>query len=73
MSSIDTCWNCGESEIETIERVAQLIQQRHDYGSIGGKEWTNHHGLMRCDCDELVQFIRGIKLLGGLNDDKSLN
>jgi hypothetical protein len=61
VSSIDTCWNCGESEIETIERVALAIQQRHDDGSIGGKEWTNHHGLDRCDCDELVQFIRGIK------------
>ena len=54
MSSIDTCWTCGNSDIETIEKVALAIQQRHDEG-------TNHHGLMRCDCYELAQFIRGIK------------
>ena len=64
MSSIDTCWNCGESDIEAIEKVALAIQQRHDDGSYFGREWTNHHGLMRCDCAELVEFIRG------LNDDK---
>ena len=61
MSSIDTCWNCGESEIETIERVALAIQQRHDDGSDFAKQWSNHHGLDRCDCDELVDFIRGLK------------
>lgn len=61
MSSIDTCWTCGNSDIETIEKVALAIQQRHDEGSSFEREWTNHHGLMRCDCDELVQFIRGLE------------
>ena len=61
MSGIDTCWNCGESEIETIEKVALAIQQRHDDGSSFDKQWSNHHGLDRCDCDELVDFIRGLK------------
>ena len=59
MSSIDTCWTCGNSDIETVEKVALAIQQRHDDGSSFEREWTNHHGLMRCDCDELIEFIRG--------------
>ena len=59
MSSIDTCWTCGNSDIETVEKVALAIQQRHDDGSSFEREWANHHGLMRCDCDELIEFIRG--------------
>lgn len=59
MSSIDTCWTCGNSEIEAVKKVALAIQQRHDDGSSFEREWTNHHGLMRCDCSELIEFIRG--------------
>jgi hypothetical protein len=47
--------------MEERERIALAIQQRHDDGSDFAKQWINHHGLDRCDCDELVQFIRGIK------------
>lgn len=61
MSSIDTCLNCGNSDIETIEKVVLAIEQRHENGSSFDKQWSNHHGLMRCDCAELVRFIRGIK------------
>jgi len=52
-------YGCGNSNIETVEKVALAIQQRHDDGSSFEREWTNHHGLMRCDCDELIEFIRG--------------
>ncbi len=55
----ELCWTCGNSYIEAIEKVALAIQQRHDDGSSFEREWTNHHGLMRCDCDELIEFIRG--------------
>jgi hypothetical protein len=41
------------------EQIAQEVQQRHDDGSDFDKNWTNHHGLDRCDCDDLVAFIRG--------------
>jgi hypothetical protein len=58
VSNIDTCWNCDNSESKAIEKVALAIQQRHDDGSSFEKEWTNHHGLMRCDCAELIEFIR---------------
>ena len=61
MSSIDTCWTCGDSAIEERERIALAVQKRHDDASDFAKQWINHHGLDRCDCDELVQFIRGIK------------
>ena len=46
---------------EIIEKVALAVQQRHDDGSDFAKQWSNHHGLDRCDCDELVDFIRGLK------------
>ncbi len=59
-SRIDSCWICGDSAIEERERIALAVQQRHDDGSSFGRQWTNHHGLMRCDCDELVEFIRGL-------------
>lgn len=54
-SSIDT------SAIQERERIALAVQQRHDDGSDFAKQWTNHHGLDRCDCDELVEFIRGLE------------
>ena len=59
-SRIDTCWTCGDSAIEERERIALAVQKRHDDGSDFNKQWTNHHGLDRCDCDELVEFIRGL-------------
>ena len=59
-SRIDTCWTCGDSAIEERERIALAIQKRHDDGSDFAKQWINHHGLDRCDCDELVEFIRGL-------------
>ena len=45
---------------EIITEIAQKVQNRHDDGSSFEKEWTNHHGLYRCDCDELVQFIKDL-------------
>lgn len=45
---------------EIITEIAQKVQNRHDDGSSFEKEWTNHHGLCRCDCDELVQFIKDL-------------
>jgi len=40
------------------EQIALEVQQRHDDNSSFDKKWTNHHGLDRCDCEELVAFIR---------------
>jgi len=60
-SRIDSCWTCGDSAIEERERIALAVQKRHDDGSDFNKEWSNHHGLDRCDCDELVEFIRLLK------------
>ena len=54
-SSVDT------SAIQERERIALAVQQRHDDGSDFAKQWINHHGLNRCDCDELVEFIRGLE------------
>jgi len=48
------------SRDKIIIEIAQKVQQRHDDGSSFEKEWTNHHGLDRCDCDELVQFIKDL-------------
>ena len=59
-SRIDTCWTCGDSAIEERERIALAVQKRHDDASDFAKQWINHHGLDRCDCDELVEFIRGL-------------
>ena len=55
----DETYQSDKSDIKTVEKVALAIQQRHDDGSSFEREWTNHHGLMRCDCDELIEFIRG--------------
>ena len=57
---------CKKARLEAIKEaqssIAQAIEKRHSDGSSFAKEWSNHHGLMRCDCDELVQFIKKIKL-----------
>lgn len=45
-----------------VQEVADAIKKRHDDGSSFEKEWTNHHGLLRCDCDELYQFIMELEL-----------
>lgn len=45
----------------TREKIAQEVQERHNDGADFDKNWTNHHGLFRCDCDELIKFIRSNK------------
>jgi len=57
----DETYQTDKFDIETVEKVALAIQRRHDDGSSFDKQWTNHHGLMRCDCDELIQFVRDLK------------
>ena len=46
---------------ELRDQIADEVWQRHLDGGIGGKQWTNQHGLLRCDCDELVYFIKNKK------------
>lgn len=43
------------------DQIADEVWQRHLDGSSGGTQWTNHHGLMRCDCEDLVYFIKNKK------------
>ena len=38
--------------------IIQAVLKRHEDGSNFDKEWSNHHGLMRCDCDELIEFLK---------------
>lgn len=40
------------------EKIADELWQRHLDGGIGGTEWTNHHGLERCDCEDMVKWVR---------------
>jgi hypothetical protein len=40
------------------KRLVEAVWQRHLDGSAGGTEWTNHHGLDRCDCAELVEWMK---------------
>ena len=60
MSNSTTCKDCENAEQRAIEKVALAIQERHDNGSSFAKAWSNHHGLLRCDCDELVEFVRSL-------------
>jgi len=62
---LSTCCKCGNSDAKAIERVVLAIQQRHDDGSDFAKQWINHHGLDRCDCDELIEFVRGLNNVNG--------
>jgi hypothetical protein len=55
------CSGCSKAAKKERQNIIQMIKQRHDNGSIGGTEWTNHHGLDRCDCDELIEWLEGIK------------
>jgi hypothetical protein len=42
----------------TKDNIIQAIWQRHLNGSDFNVNWSNHHGLLRCDCDELVEWLR---------------
>lgn len=46
---------------KTKQTIIEAIKFRHNDGGIGGKNWTNHHGLLRCDCDELVEFLEDLQ------------
>ena len=57
---------CKKTQQEAVKEaqssIAKAVEKRHSDGSNFKIEWSNHHGLMRCDCDELVQFIKKIPL-----------
>ena len=38
MSSIDTCWTCGNSDIEAIEKVALAIRHLVETGAVDKNE-----------------------------------
>lgn len=40
-----------------IKDLISLVKARHADGGIGGNNWTNHHGLERCDCDDLIEWL----------------
>lgn len=41
-----------------IKDLIVMVKNRHELGQgHNGGEWTNHHGLERCDCDELVEWL----------------
>ena len=46
---------------KTKQEIIAAIKFRHDDAGINGKNWSNHHGLLRCDCDELIEFLEGLK------------
>jgi hypothetical protein len=43
---------------ECRKELANEIWQRHLDGSDFKVQWTNHHGLERCDCEELVEWLK---------------
>jgi len=46
--------------IDTKDLIT-MIKDRHDRGSsFDNGQWTNHHGLDRCDCEDLVQWIEDL-------------
>jgi len=48
-----------EIEEEMYQIVADKIWQRHIDSGIGGKgQWTNQCGLLRCHCEELVEWLK---------------
>jgi len=48
-------------KIDTKDLV-KMIKERHDMGSSFDKGlWTNHHGLERCDCEALVEWVESLK------------
>jgi hypothetical protein len=57
----DPAGNCNgthKAVKKVRESMINAVWQRHLDGSIGGTEWTNHHGLDRCDCEELVEWMK---------------
>ena len=38
--------------------LIEALQFRHNDAISGGSNWSNHHGLYRCDCDELIEFVK---------------
>jgi len=48
--------------IDTVD-MAKMIKERHDMGSSFDKgQWTNHHGLDRCDCDALIEWVNDMEV-----------
>ena len=46
--------------IDTKDLIA-MIKNRHDkQASFETGEWTNHHGLDRCDCEDLVEWVESL-------------
>lgn len=41
------------------QEFADMIKDRHTRLS-SSEEWTNHHGLYRCDCEELVEWVESL-------------
>jgi len=46
---------------KTKNEILAALKFRHNDASIGGNNWSNQHGLDRCDCDELFEFIEGLR------------
>ena len=55
------CTGCTKAAKKERHNIIEMIKQRHANGSSGGIEWTNHHGLERCDCDELIEWLEKLK------------
>jgi hypothetical protein len=45
---------------QTKQEIIAAVKFRHKDGGIGGTNWTNQHGLDRCDCDDLIEFLEGL-------------
>jgi hypothetical protein len=43
------------------KRLIEMIKDRHtNQSSFDTGEWTNHHGLDRCDCEDLVEWVESL-------------
>jgi len=41
--------------------LIKMIKDRHtNQSSFDTGEWTNHHGLDRCDCEDLVEWVESL-------------
>ena len=58
---MDRCCAKAATDAADMARsnMIQAIWQRHLDGSDFKVQWTNHHGLDRCDCEELVEWLKG--------------
>jgi len=58
---VDKCCGKAAKDAANMARnnMIQAIWQKHLDSGIGGKgPWTNQCGLLRCHCEELIEWLK---------------